>query len=151
MEALYYSRKLLQVLGCSLAWCLGQIRPSPIYRHQWNSLEPWRVPYNSSIFQNVLHYSRYKPMYKDIQETSGILQKGVDSSHVFHHSVVLCGFLQTSLEPSTLFPLQVSPEASRLYISPWGGSFESVCDIQLTLIPWSKKGAYPLNFQPREL
>ncbi|RVW62236.1 hypothetical protein CK203_064474 [Vitis vinifera] len=33
------SRKSLQVLGSSLAWCLGQMRPSPIYRHNgtlWN-------------------------------------------------------------------------------------------------------------------
>ena len=134
MEALINSRKLLQVLGSSLAWCLGQMRPSPIYRHQWNFLEPWRVPYNSSIFQNVLHHSRYKAMYKDIQETSGILQKGLDSSYAFHHSVELCGFLQASLERFTLFPLQESPKASWLYISPWGGSFESFCDNMLQLI-----------------
>ena len=131
MEAFNNSKKPLQVLGYSLAWCLGQMRPSHIYRHQGNSLEPWRVPYNLSIFQNVLHHSRYKPMYKYIQETSGILQKALDSSHAFHHSVELCAFLQDSLEPSTLFPLQESPEASWLYISPWEGSFESACDTKV--------------------
>ena len=120
------------MLGSSLAWCLGQMRPSPIYRHQWNSLEPWRVPYNSIIFQNTLQHSMYKPMYKNIQETSGILQKDLDSSHAFHHSVELCGLLQASLEPSTLFPLMAKCRSLQklpgLYINPWGDSFETSYD-----------------------
>ena len=152
MEAFTNSRKPLQVLGSSLAWCLGQMRPSPMYRHQWNSLEPWRVPYNSSIFQNVLHHSRYK----DIQETSGILQKALDSSHAFSHSVELCGFLQASLEPSTLFPLQESPKASWLYISLRGGSFESVCDTKPTqthlahqALPQAHLGTWPIRHRLR--
>ena len=108
-------------------WFLGQMRPSPIYRHQWNSLERWRVPYKSRRFQNTLHNSMYNPMYKNIQEIPRILQKALDSSHAFHHSVEMCGLLQASLEPSTLFPLmakcswlQESPKASQALYKPIG-------------------------------
>ena len=122
----------ISAFGNSLAWCLGQMRPSPIYRHQWNSLEPQRVPYNSRIFQNTLHHSMYKPMYKHIQETSRILQKALDSSHAFHHSVEFCGLFQASREPSTLFPLMAKCRSLQklpgLYINPWGDSFETSCD-----------------------
>ena len=54
-----------------------------------------------------------------VQEISRILQKALDSSHAFHHSVEMCEYLQASLEPFPLFPpmalcrwLHESPEAS---------------------------------------
>ena len=78
----------------------------------------------------------YKPMYKNIQETSRILQKALDSSHDFHHSIELCGLLQASLEPSTLFPLMANcrslQKLPRPYINPWGDSFETSYDTRLT-------------------
>ena len=117
------------MLRSSLAWCLGQMRPSPIYRHQWNSLEPWRAPYNSRIFQNTLHHSMYKSMYKRLFR---ILYKALDSSHIFYHNVERCGLLQVFLDPSTLFPLVAKcrnlQKLPRLYISPWESSFEASCD-----------------------
>ena len=123
MEAFIAQRKLYKWFG----WCLGQMRPSPIYRHQWNSLEPWRVPYNSRIIQNILHNSMYKPRYKNIQEIPRILQKSLGSSHTFHHSVEMCGYLQVFLKLSILFPsmakcrwLQESPEASCPLYNPYG-------------------------------
>ena len=129
---IYCSKEALQMFWNSLAWCLGQMGPSPIYRHQWNSLEPQRIPYKSRTILNILHNSMYQPMYKNIQKISRILQKALDSSHSFHHSVEVCGLLQASLELSTLIPpiakcrsLQKLP---RLYINPWGGSFEASCD-----------------------
>ena len=134
MKAFIAQRKLykcfensLAWLGSDFGWCLDQMRASPIYRHQWNSLKPWGVPYNSRIIQNTLHNSIYKPMYKNIQEIPRILQKAFDSSHAFHHSVEMCGHLQTSLEPSTLFPpmtqcrwLQESPKTSWALYEPMG-------------------------------
>ena len=78
-------------------------------------------------------------MYKNIQEISRFLQKALDSSHVFHHSVEMCGLLQASLKPSTLFPLMAkcrSPQKPLgLYISPQGRSFEASCDTQLLNTP----------------
>ena len=75
-------------------------------------------------------------MYKNIQETFGILQKALDSSHDFHHSVELCGLLQASLEPSTLFPLMAKcrslQKLPRPYINPWGDSFETSYDTRPT-------------------
>ena len=72
MEAFYYSKKPLQVLGCSLAWlgsdfgwCLGQMRPLPIYRHQGNALEPWRVPLQ---IKNILECPRLFYVQAYIQE-----------------------------------------------------------------------------------
>ena len=74
-------------------------------------------------------------LFQNIQETSRFLQKALDPSHAFYHSVELCGLLQAFLEPSTLFPLvakcgclQGSLEASHLLYKPWGGSFEASCD-----------------------
>ena len=131
---LYFSKEALQVLlgthllcqlGSSVVfgWCLGQMRVSTIQRHQWNSLEPWRVPYKSRRFQNTLHNS----MYKNIQEISRFLQKALAFSHVFHHSVEMCGHLQASLEPCILFPpmtqcrwLQEFLEASQALQKPMG-------------------------------
>ena len=49
-DGTFCSKEALQVLWNSLAWCLSQMRPSPIYRHQLNFLEPWRVSYKSGIF-----------------------------------------------------------------------------------------------------
>ena len=137
MEAFIAQRKLYKCFRNSLAWYLGQMRSSPIYRHQWNSLEPWKVPYKSRRFQNVLHNSMYKPMYKNIQEIFRIFQKALNSSHAFHHSVEMCGLLQISLESSTLFPLMAKcmslQKLPRLYINLWRGSFEAYFDIKLLI------------------
>ena len=115
------------------------MRVSPIYRHLKKFLEPQRVPYNSRIIQNSLHNSMYKPRYKNIQEIPRILQKVLDSSYVFHHSVEMCGYLQASLEPSTLFPLMTqcrwlqksSKTSCPLYNTYGEGHLEESCDSKL--------------------
>ena len=103
------------------------MRASPIYRHLMKFLETWRVLYNSRIIQNILHNFIYKPRYKNIQEIPRILQKALDSSYAFHHSVEMCGHFQVSLEPFILFPpmaqcrwLQESPKASYHLYNPYG-------------------------------
>ena len=102
------------MLGSSLAWCLGQMRPPTIYRHQWIFLEPWRVLTIQE--DSIIPYTLY------VQEISRILQKALDSSHVFHHSVEMCQLLQASLKLSTLFSLMAKYRSLHklpmLYISP---------------------------------
>ena len=54
--------------------------------------------------KKILEYPTQFYVQPYVQEISRILQKALDSSHGFHHSVEMCGHLQASLEPSTLFP-----------------------------------------------
>ena len=120
------------MLGSSLTWCLSQMRPSPIYRHQWNSLEPWRVPYNSRRFQNTLHKSMYKFMYKRSLEFSGKPQTPLTPS-------TQCQDVWTSLGISRTFHTLLTNSKCKSfqkipgpYINPWGGLFEASYDIRPT-------------------
>ena len=133
MEAFITQGSLYKCFGNSLAWCLSQMRPSPIYRHQWNSLEPWKVPYKSRDSRKAYTTLCTSLCTRDLQnslESPGL-------SHAFHHSVEMCGLLQASLELSTLLPLMTKCRSLQklpgLYISPWEGSFEASCDIKLSL------------------
>ena len=99
-------------------------------------MELSRTLEGSLQFMNILECPTLFYVQAYIQETSRFLQKALDPSHAFYHSVELCGLLQAFLEPSTLFPLvakcgclQGSLEASHLLYKPWGGSFEASCDI----------------------
>ena len=133
MKALLLSKEAIQCLEAHLlSWLGSWVVPWPneglTYLQAPMELSgPWRVPYKSRRFQNTLHNSMYKPMYKNIQDISRILQKALNSSYAFHHSVEMCGHFQASLEPSTLFSpmaqcrqFQEFPEASQALYKPRG-------------------------------
>ena len=125
-------RSSLALLGSDFGCCLGQMRLSPIYRHQWNSLEPWRVPYKSRRFQNTLHNSMYNPMYKRSLEFSRKPWTPLMPSTIVQRYVDISRHLQ-NLPHSSYQWLSVDGSRSLqkflgLYISLWGGSFEASCD-----------------------
>ena len=126
-----FQRKLYNTwqLTCLVSW------PNEAFTYLQAPMEHSGTLEGSLQIKNILEHPTQFYVQPYVQEISRILQKGLDLSHAFHHSVEMCGHLQASLEPSTLFPLMAKCRSLQklpgLYINPWGGSFEAYCDTQL--------------------
>ena len=130
MEALLLSKEAIQcleahLLGQEVIWVVSW--PNEGLTYLQVPMELSKTLEGSLQIKNILELPTLIYVQPYVQEISRILQKALDSSHAFHHSVEMCGHLQASLEPSTLFPpmsqcrwLQESLETSLLLYKPMG-------------------------------